>query len=254
MWWVRLILVLIFQPGTFGSSDQDYVCPPSSCGEISSISYPFRLKHDSDHCGDSRYELSCENNVTVLNLYSAKYHVKYINYSNSIIRLVDPGVQQSNCSSLPLYFLSLSNFSGNYENYSDPYRSKQNDGLLLFEHIVYLNCNHQVTNNPKYVNTTSCLNWHSNKAYYIYAMAGDLIVQDFQDGCHVKLVTPTSWPGLHRNHHMLSYDVMHKALAYGFEVSFWEFQEGPYCNNFLGYWGSLCGKILFNIYVFYYCH
>jgi hypothetical protein len=50
-------------------------------------------------------------------------------------------------------------------------------------------------------------------------MAGDLIAEDFQVGCHVKLVTPASWFwGLKRNE-VVSYDEMHKALAYGFEIS-----------------------------------
>jgi hypothetical protein len=49
-------------------------------------------------------------------------------------------------------------------------------------------------------------------------MAGDLIAHDFQVGCHVKLLAPTSWFGdLKRN--QISYDVIHKALVYGFEIS-----------------------------------
>ncbi|KHN05169.1 hypothetical protein glysoja_028067 [Glycine soja] len=78
---------------------------------ITNITYPFRLKGDPKGCGDNRYELACENNVTVLYLYSGKYHVQAINYNNFTIRVVDPGVQQPNCSSLPRYFLSPTNFS-----------------------------------------------------------------------------------------------------------------------------------------------
>ncbi|PNX91132.1 wall-associated receptor kinase galacturonan-binding protein, partial [Trifolium pratense] len=230
MWWMRVILVLLFpfllilQQGSSSTIEQEHTCPPSSCGKISSISYPFRLTDDLKHCGDNRYELSCENNVTTLYLYSAKYHVQSINYNNFTIRLVDPGVQESNCSSLPLNFLSQSNFCDTYElgkKYCmDPYQALGYYGdELVFEHIVYLNCSHQVTNNHKYVNTTSCLDQNS-EGYYIYAMAGDLIAQDFQVGCHVKLVTPTSWlKNLERNQEISSYDFIHKALVYGFEIS-----------------------------------
>jgi len=243
MWWMRVILVLLLpfsfllQQGTCSASTkQKHTCLPSSCGKISKISYPFRLKDDPIHCGDSRYELSCANNVTTLYLYSGKYHVQSINYNNFTIRLVDPGVQQDNCSSLPRYFLSRSDFCDTYEYEEkyckDPYQAAaEGDPYYLpFEHIVYLNCSHQVTNNPKYVNTSSCLNLNSkSKGYYIYAMAGDLIAQDFQVGCHVKLVTPTSWSGLQRNQ-VLSYDVMHKALVYGFDISWWNLP----CKNLCG--------------------
>ncbi|CAJ1972054.1 unnamed protein product [Sphenostylis stenocarpa] len=52
---------------------------------------------DPKKCGDTRYELGCEDNVKVLYLYSAKYHVQAINYNNYTARVVDP-VLQHNCS------------------------------------------------------------------------------------------------------------------------------------------------------------
>jgi len=246
MWLVRVILLLLLpfmlllQQGSSSTTKkvQNHVCPPSSCGKISNISYPFRLKDDPKHCGDSRYELSCENNVATLYLYSGKYHVQSINYDNFTIRVVDPGVIESNCSSLPRYSLSRSNFCDTYnnnENCTDPYHAGSSDriysdGEELFVHIFYLNCNRTVTNNPKYVKTTPCINRASSKDYFIYAIAGHLTAEDIQVGCHVKFVTPTSWKGFKRNpidtfmlglqgNHIISYDEIHKALAYGFEFS-----------------------------------
>jgi len=72
-----------------------------------------------------------------------------------------------------------------------------------------------VTGNPKYVDTGGCLNWESKG--YIYAVAGDLIAEDFEVGCKVKLVSPTSWRGLDTDTY--SYDMMHTALLYGFDLS-----------------------------------
>jgi hypothetical protein len=207
------------------SSEQEHTCPPSSCGEIANIRYPFRLKNDPKHCGDSRYELSWENNLTVLYLYSEKYHVKSINYNNFTVRLVDPGVQESNCSSIPLNYLSQSNFCDTYESVenktcTDPYQAQRevDDYQLLFKHIIYVNCSHQVTKNTRFVNASSCLNSNS-KGYYIYAIAGDLMAEDILVGCHVKLVVPTSWSGLQRKYQLHSYDAIHKALVYGFDIS-----------------------------------
>lgn len=291
MWPVTVILVgfsLLFQQcrSSTTTSGQELSCPFSSCGKISNISYPFRLKDDPKQCGDSRYELACENNVTKLYLYSAKYHVQSINYNNFTIRLVDPEVQQSNCSSLPRHSLSRSNFCNTYDynnkNCNDPYHANFinqelffDSNKLLFEHIVYMNCTHQVINNHKYVNASSCLNSNSkSKGYYIYAIAGKLVAQDFQVGCHAKLVAPTSWLGNLQRNQVLSYDIIHKALVYGFEISWMKLpcqklcgdslrcffnsseqhlQCNDLCRTVMGSWitGS-CGKVnIIDVFIFF---
>ena len=134
-------------------------CPPSSCGKITNIKKPFRLKGDPEKCGEKRYELGCDNNVTVLYLYSAKYHVQSINYKNYTVRVVDPALQHHNLSSLPLRFLSRSNFSDTYTfKYfyeSDPYqaglKATENLESLTFQHIVFMNCKDSVREKEKYV-------------------------------------------------------------------------------------------------------
>jgi len=206
--------------------------PPSSCGKISNISYPFRLKGDAKGCGLTGYELSCKNNIPLFSLYSGTFHVQAINYNNFTIRVVDPGLQQPNCSSLPRYFFSPSNFTPSYQPippYLHYYRPKNTSSYqtipsvyryyytepLVYEHIVFLNCSHGVTEIPKYVDTGGCVTWESTG--YIYAVAGDLIAEDIEVGCDVKLVAPTSWWGLDTNTY--SYAMMHTALVYGFELS-----------------------------------
>ncbi|KAM2409461.1 hypothetical protein ACFX1X_028365 [Malus domestica] len=99
--------------------EDNYKCAPSSCGNIHNISYPFRLNSSPKRCGHSSFTLFCENNVTVLHISSGKYLVQSINYRNKTIRVVDPGLHKNNCSSIPRYPLSESNF-----RYSDsPYFS-----------------------------------------------------------------------------------------------------------------------------------
>lgn len=116
-----------------------------------------------------------------------------------------------------------------HENCSDPFTAL---GVAyyepIFQHIVYINCSHRVTNNSKYVNTSSCLN--SQSKGYFYAMAGDLIVEDFQVGCHVNFIAPTSWSGLRRNQ-LRSYEVIHKALVYGFEISWMTLICANHCRD-----------------------
>ncbi|KAL2574394.1 hypothetical protein AAZV13_17G184600 [Glycine max] len=119
----------------------------------------------------------------------------------------------------------------------DPYQAGQYSGRsnwdrLAFQHIVYMNCSNPVTQNGKYVDTASYVNWDS-KDKYIYAIAGDLKAEDFQVGCHVKLVALTSWWGLDTNNY--SYAAMHTGLVYGFEISWMRLICGQRCSSIYGF-------------------
>ncbi|XP_027939015.1 rust resistance kinase Lr10-like [Vigna unguiculata] len=228
MWREIAVTVLVFLlhqiDGEDGCSPCGKITNISSCGKIRNISYPFRLKGDPEGCG--LFELSCENNITLLSLFSGRFNVEAINYNNFTIRLVDPGLQQTNCSSLPRYSLSWYNFS----DYSYP-------NILGYtyyfpvEHIVFLSCNHGVSGNRKYVDTGGCLNWDSKS--YTYAMAGHLLAEDLEVGCDVKLVAPTSWWDFDKNNY--SYAMMHTALLYGFQLSW---PDGGFYENRCCYFNS----------------
>jgi len=231
---LMFFLFLLQQVRATKEQEHATYCLPSSCGKIANISRPFRLKGDPIHCGDRRYELNCENNVTVLNLYGRNYHVQAINYDNFTIRVVDPGVEEPSCSSLPRYFLSQSNFTDTYLSRTvDPYRATQSQfsedigfyEKILFKHIIYLNCSHPVSENYRYVNTTPFVKWETKG--YMYAFSGNLTAADFEVGCRIKLVSPTSWWGLHANES--SYTVMNTALLYGFEMSWLHFACDDHC-------------------------
>ncbi|KAJ1379328.1 Wall-associated receptor kinase, galacturonan-binding domain [Sesbania bispinosa] len=200
------------------------ICSPSSCGKITNISYPFRLKDDPATCGDKRYELGCENNRTVLSLFSGKYFVQAINYNNYTIRLVDPAIHEADCSSIPRYSFSKSNFTTSYDySYNeDPYRAPSEYNEVVY--VVYLKCSNPVVDDPRYVDTAPCLNSHSKG--HVYAFVGDLYPPDLKVGCSVKLVAPTSLFN-HRNSYWredmqnktFSYAEIHRRLVYGFDLS-----------------------------------
>ena len=237
---ISMVIVVLLQRQTcdaITNSNNQTSCPPSSCGKITIIKHPFRLKNDPATCGDPKYELSCENNITTLTLFSGKYYVKEINYKNYTIRLVDPGIQEGNCSNIPLYFLATSNFSS-YYNYitSDNYRVDpyivNNEGSLV-GHIIYLNCSNPVKNNTMYVDTSPCVKWQSKG--YIYAIAGDIKIGSLNAGCRVKLVTMSSASSFNvtvssassfrttlqvqNDLQPLSYSEIHEMLSYGFNLS-----------------------------------
>ncbi|XP_016652676.1 PREDICTED: uncharacterized protein LOC107882012, partial [Prunus mume] len=139
-----------------------------SCGNIN-ISYPFRLKGDSKHCGIESYELSCEangNGLThhaVLYLFSGKYYVLEIDYNNLTIRLVDAGVHKisDNYFSHPHYSLTRFNISYNSPYSHDYYLLSlfdptKNQSLLPML-IIFLSCENPMNSSAFIVETAPCI-------------------------------------------------------------------------------------------------
>ncbi|KAI9071996.1 hypothetical protein K1719_046043 [Acacia pycnantha] len=207
----------------------------SPCGNIPNISYPFRLPHDPPYCGLPDYELACENNVTFLHLNGtygvvATYRVVRINYHNLRIKLIDPGIQAGNLSSLPLYSLSLfnfNNFSSSYDYYEQTYSTVNNTSTqsLVFKQVAYLNCSDPVRNDTAYVDTAP---WVKRRGH-LYAVAGDLLAPRFQPHCLLEFVTPVAsdWESLVSDR-IKSYADIHSLLSFGFELSWWRQACGNY--------------------------
>lgn len=166
-----VVVCIIFNKKTKAKENDNQNCAPSSCGNISNISYPFRLENDPNNCGDSRYNLSCENNQTILYLYSGKYYVHSINYTEQTIQVVDFGIhnqKKTNCSSsniIPHYSLSHKNFSN-----GDPYQywigeniseDKYVTKFIISEIIAFLDCDNQI-NSTIYWDTSSCYYYNSS--------------------------------------------------------------------------------------------
>ncbi|KAI5344142.1 hypothetical protein L3X38_012019 [Prunus dulcis] len=219
-WFLILSLLAITSSSEYSNEKTiGRVCPPSSCGSIRNISYPFRLNSDPTNCGVSFYTLSCENNLTVLNLYSGKYTVLSINYDSNTIRAVDPGLRKNDCSSLPRYSLSPYNFS-------------------------FQDCQRVPANLSLYVDASSCI---GSRGYY-YVKAGTLTTSDLEDGCRVDRTAITT---LNEKDQNGSYQHIHEALVFGFELEWrpdlymryscrgWSFSSTCYPNRFIGFFQSV---------------
>ena len=241
---VVVVLLHHHQTCDAANSNINKTCPPSSCGKISNIKYPFRLKNDPATCGDPRYELSCEKNITTLKLLSGKYYVKSINYNNYTIRLVDPGIKEGDCSSIPRNFLTSSNFTSsyNYTYHEDPYQAFQDripgGTLPLFQHKVYMNCSNPIRDDPAYTDADSCIKSNSHGGH-VYTIAGDLKVGNIKhDVCHVEAVTAISFFGYDNTnstserkfYQKFLYNEIHRMLVGGFEVAW---MSGP-CEDLCG--------------------
>lgn len=236
--WILAFLFLFLQETC---KAKHKLCPPSSCGKIHNISNPFRLEGHPTSCGDKRYTLACENNRTVLHLYSGKYYVEAINYDNYTIRLVDPNVHKDNCSSIPLYSLNSYNFSGSdtYSTYI-VHRVTSYSIVPLSEVIVFLECENPV-NSLHYIDTAPCNfvtgTYPSSSASalsqdkrhsYVMAYGGfrypldfysqRLDVSDLDSSCRIEQVALKSWKGRNVTN-TTSYMDIHNELLYGFEIS-----------------------------------
>ncbi|THG15056.1 uncharacterized protein LOC114278458 [Camellia sinensis] len=209
----------------------------SSCGNIQNIKYPFRFEGDPENCGKKIYELACHNNRPVLNLFSSGkyYYVKAINYNNYTIRVVDVGIQNGECFSLPLYSLTSGDFGSDRNPYyyyhpSSPYEFQRE--FTLDAVAVLMECENPV-NSPLYMNTsnsayTSCINKTVESSssqthyYYSYFLFGNLRASDVADLCRIdEIVATTLWSPTTTASYNSSSKFMefHAQLAYGFELS-----------------------------------
>ncbi|XP_065866264.1 LEAF RUST 10 DISEASE-RESISTANCEUS RECEPTOR-LIKE PROTEIN KINASE-like 2.2 isoform X2 [Euphorbia lathyris] len=210
------ILVLLFQIGVAAATAD---CPPSACGGIN-ISYPFRLETDPISCGDNQYNLSCENNLTVLHLLNGgKYQVQAINYDNFTIRLVDAGVDKDDCSSMPSFPLTTSII--NYELYT----SNRYTCYMSIEELGFIKCQNPV-NSSDYLDTSPCIN--SSLGMYTYAYIGEMKGYDLRDGCSLEMVSVMQASEYPSWYYMISSFIeVHSEMAFGFELSW----HNIYCRN-----------------------
>ena len=133
---VLTVLVLVHPTCCAPTAMVNHTCSASSCGNIHNISFPFRLKTDPENCGYPGYELSCENDRTVLYISGGKYYVQEISYNNYTIRIVDSGLHKDN------YFFSTPTYPSSryYLNFYSPYYTYLRKGTKVnFFFFFWLN-------------------------------------------------------------------------------------------------------------------
>ncbi|XP_077228671.1 uncharacterized protein LOC143861673 [Tasmannia lanceolata] len=176
----------------------------SSCGTLQNITYPFRLNSDPKDCGLTQYKLDCENNRTVLHLKSKKYYVEEISYEKQVIRLLDPGLQKDNCSSLPLYLSPSDDIQ-----YRDPYSYADNSCRITF-----VKCSVPMTGSL-YIAAT-CFNTFIQD--YLYVITNNRVkFSDLHPTCKI-VMEPLVLARIPRTRQH-NYSKIHDLLLMGFELS-----------------------------------
>ncbi|XP_047325043.1 rust resistance kinase Lr10-like [Impatiens glandulifera] len=216
----------------------------SSCGHIHNISFPFQLiknKPHHKHCLDEFFSLSCENNQTYISLSSGKYHVRSINYANHSIRLSPVGIDHNtHCSTFLNYSLHRQKL-GLFDLFGFYYFKDKWPTMVSF-----LTCEIPVKSGiPTYVNVSDSCTSLSKSDRFVYALLGNnnTTLGEIEDSCSVKSVDLfTSYSELATIKSNISYKDIHKALAFGFDVS-WRFYLCMVCKkraSCLGVAKSLC--------------
>jgi hypothetical protein len=189
-----LIVVVVLLHQTCNTTAKHH-CPPSSCGSIFNISYPFRLTSDPENCGDQMYNLSCENNQTlVLHLYHGRYNVRQIDYTNYKIRVADPGIglnANDYSFNIPLYLLDFKNFSD-----GDPYQISDGNpfGVTTSATTLYFMKCENPMDSQYYLNISPCIEdrVYSNSKRYTYAFLEfeySRLVLELGDLCKVEQIS-----------------------------------------------------------------
>ncbi|KAL1553073.1 LEAF RUST 10 DISEASE-RESISTANCE LOCUS RECEPTOR-LIKE PROTEIN KINASE-like 2.1 isoform X1 [Salvia divinorum] len=207
------LLLILSLHSLFESCDAK--CTPSSCGIIPSISSPFRLSSDPKNCGDPRFELACENNVTSISLHSHRYYVKAINYKDEpTIRVVDASINNDNICSFPTYSLSAYNFAFDKSHYLhklEPISSR-------YTPINFISCPNPLRNSSLFTDVSSHCASNSSQHRYAYIKVGHMNVSELPYTCGVDLMAMTSWYNF-KDLNNVSLSEIHESLLYGFELS-----------------------------------
>lgn len=226
---VLAILFSLSSLQTLHSYATHEICSPSSCGNISVISYPFRLKDDPPQCGDPYYELECQYNQTILHLYLSrhpvlKFHVREISYERQQIWVIDPGLWQDDCS-----MQQHSSLRSGFFDYGDPYAMPHGE-----ENILIIRCPFKV-NNTAYAPGSVCKT-NSSCQEYMYAITDPFMpISEFHPYCPIVASVPTGY----KTWKNWSYIELRRELLRGIKLSWKEpllcrdcYRKGKLCSEY----------------------
>ncbi|TYI64070.1 hypothetical protein E1A91_D09G061500v1 [Gossypium mustelinum] len=186
-------------------------CNPSSCGNLTNIRFPFRLKADPPQCGHPSYELICQNNRTFLS-NNLGFYVADIFYDGSgTIRLVDQSLDAKQCSILP----------------------KSPVCREVTDFIYFVSCRAPMASSL-YVDAAPCANASSPYPYFYALFSADsLNATGFDESCTVEIQVPrpvrlqsSNISALRR----LSIFDIHRELLMGYDVP-WACAYTPRSSN-----------------------
>ncbi|EEC69825.1 hypothetical protein OsI_00145 [Oryza sativa Indica Group] len=190
-------LLAVVAAEVVGTGLNPQYCPPSSCGHLGNISYPFRLQGDSRDCVATPrpwYNLSCSNGRAAIQINKGTYYVTSINYTGEEFWVVDATLQDddTNGSSCPLPLSDHLPYTKNYwrlysgETSTDSYGAID---LYTVSHswACFVNCFRAITDiMPRYRPVTCLLPNNS----FVFVSFDDCAVGELQPSCRYLAMIP----------------------------------------------------------------
>ncbi|KAI3850402.1 hypothetical protein MKX03_029845 [Papaver bracteatum] len=208
------VFLLIVPSSSSGSSSLSSSSSTDfSCGALN-IKCPFTLEGRPRNCpngcssrfGNLMKPLSCN----CSELFFKKFYVIDINYEDQSIRLIDPGLERDNCSSMPQHSVPDSSYFQNYSEQSYP-SSKA---------VVYMNCSMNISDSTRYIYASPCIKSSFNMFAYVIV---NPLVSDFKESCNSFF---TAWMFTDRDT-FGSYLDVHNEMMNGFRVSWYYKYKQP---------------------------
>ncbi|KAM0934248.1 putative glycerophosphodiester phosphodiesterase, protein kinase RLK-Pelle-LRK10L-2 family [Dioscorea sansibarensis] len=201
---ILFFFFFFFFSSTLVTAARDY-CAPSSCGNLTNIRYPFRLKDDPPNCGNSNYELTCDHlNHTILTLLSNSYYVTNITYHDwdyfsdddvgFEIQVMYVGMEEyskGSCSHLPFLTSPLTFTKLNSNNYYSSY-----------EWVTLVNCSKEMKNKSihddifdeyHYYSPVPCLSHNNSFVYLISGGYRSYEVRNLMPSCRFLAMFPDNF-------------------------------------------------------------
>ncbi|CAA2994077.1 rust resistance kinase Lr10-like [Olea europaea subsp. europaea] len=223
---ISMVLSILLHSATYCEAEKNHDCPPNSCGSITNISYPFRLRGDPENCGNPSYELACEKNRTILYLNSSRFFVQSISYNNYSIRLLDPATEKNSCDSFPINSVPLDNEYLDKTYGSEPYSLQSMDNTP----IMYIHCE-APAKSPFYVDTCICNKNMSLQKYSYFVVGNNVSIADLEDSCSIDTIEWISneFPVVYN----ASCSDIKDGLAYGFDLTWYRVYCSEKCSGHL---------------------
>uniref|UniRef100_A0A0D3EIY9 Protein kinase domain-containing protein n=1 Tax=Oryza barthii TaxID=65489 RepID=A0A0D3EIY9_9ORYZ len=223
-------LLAVVATDAAGAGPNPQYCPPSSCGHLGNISYPFRLQGDSRDCVATPrpwYNLSCSSGRAAIQINTGTYYVSSINYTGEVFSVVDATLQDDDTnSSCPLPRSDHLPFPDWYHDY----RPADSYGFIDLATAsgtwaCFVNCSRAITDIMPWYKPVTCLLPNNSFVFVSFYGCG---VGELQPSCRYLAMIPFGDWDISDNSSQLqnaSYTDIIGFIRKGFRV---RFPIGPY--------------------------